>query len=85
MENKRSNEIRKHKQNYKPTPIKHTMKNTATVMEVLMKAEAEQTNSISSGWKRELLHYNMREDLPEKKHLFLWADFANFAKISPPA
>ena len=48
-----------------------------------MKAEAEQTNSISSGWKRELLHYNIREDLPKKKHLFYWAKFANSAQISP--
>ena len=66
LENKTSNKITK------PKPIKtkkEKKENTATVMEVLMKAEAEQTNSISSGWKRELLHYNMREDLPEKKHL----------------
>ena len=55
--------------------------NTVTVMEVLMKAEAEQTSSISSGWKRELLRYNIRDDLPEKKHLFFWA---KFAQISPP-
>ena len=45
--------------------------NTVTVMEVLMKAEAEQTSSISSGWKRELLRYNIRDDLPEKKTPFL--------------
>ena len=63
LENKTSNKITK------PKPIKtkkEKKENTATVMEVLMKAEAEQTNSISSGWKRELLHYNIREDLPEK-------------------
>ena len=59
MENKTSNKITK------PKPIKTKKENTATVMEVLMKAEAEQTNSISSGWKRELLHYNMREGLQE--------------------
>ena len=39
--------------------IKKTASNTKekyeTVIEVLMNAEAEQTSSISSGWKRELL------------------------------
>ena len=47
-----------------------------------MKAEAEQTNSISSGWKRELLHYNMREDLPEKTP-FLLGKFCKFCQKQP--
>ena len=74
MENKTSNKTTKPKQNYKIQTNKtenEKKENTVTVMEVLMKAEAEQTSSISSGWKRELLRYNIRDDLPEKKTPFL--------------
>ena len=74
MENKTSNKTTKPKQNYKVQTNKtenEKKENTVTVMEVLMKAEAEQTSSISSGWKRELLHHNIRKTSQKKTHFIL--------------